>query len=248
MLTGAKLFPVLYKSHALIIPVGELMLMEGFSVLLKWLEKPPHFVCSDKTNLNYSYSRLSFSQSYKFIPIHPLSYDGHMSQSQSQSTTPTAVTGSVFPSSCSNFLSLTLNFGPHVWEANDIFLDATLFKVPFTGKKTQLQQMHACEKLLLPIVIPTPSMPKSLQTAFRCNTSKNMKQGEDSKHIKITEDLLTSDWCSSQCISFVGEGDSLLITPLLVKMGNIFCDRYSLLVFARGSIRRRAGKNKLIFL
>lgn len=42
VLTGAKLFPVPHKSRTLIMPFGKLMLMEGFSVLLKWLEKPPH--------------------------------------------------------------------------------------------------------------------------------------------------------------------------------------------------------------
>lgn len=81
------------------------MLMEGFSVLLKWLEKPSYFACGNKTNPNYTYSRLSFGQSYKFISTHPLSYNGHISQSESHGRTPMAATGSVFPSSCSNFLS-----------------------------------------------------------------------------------------------------------------------------------------------
>lgn len=96
-----------------------------------WLEKPPYFTCRNKTNSNYSYLKLSFSQSYKFISIHPLSHNGHVSQSESHGTTPMAVTGSAFPSSCSNFLSFTLNFGPHLWATSTMFLEATLFRSAF---------------------------------------------------------------------------------------------------------------------
>lgn len=103
---------------------------EGFSVLM-WLEKPPYFTCRNKTNPNYSYLRLSFSQSYKFISTHPLSHNGYVSQSESHGTTPMAATGSVFPSSCSNFLSFTLNFGPHLWATSATFLEATLFLSAF---------------------------------------------------------------------------------------------------------------------
>lgn len=85
--------------------------------------------------------------------------------------------------------------------------------------------MHGCEKLSLPIVIPILFAPKSLQTAFRCNTAENMKHGEGSKHIKITEDLMTSGCCSGQRISFAGDGDSLLysgISPFTSENGEGF--------------------------
>lgn len=169
-----------------------------------------------------------------------------MSQSQSQRTTPTALTGSVFPSSCSHFLRLTLGSKCH-----------TSRSCPFQssfhwGKKIQLLQMYTCEKLSLPTVTPIPSAPKSLQTAFRSNTSKNMKQSEDSKHIKITEDLWTSGCRSGQCISFVGDGDSPLHPEISLFNTENGKDLYDTKIYfasiCQGSIRRRAGKKELILL
>lgn len=227
-----------------------LMLMEGFSVLLKWLERPPYFACSSKTNPNYSYLRLSLGQSYKFIPTHRLSYNGHVSQSQSQAMTPTTVTGSNFPSSCSNFLSLILNFGPRLWEVSVVFPEATLFKVLFIGKKSS-----SCKCTLVKNFTSSSTntiCAQELQAAFRCKTSKNTKASEDPKHISITEDLLISGCCTRQSIFFVGDWDSLSnseISPLLVKMGKIFYDsEIFFAIICQGKHQVKSREKKSVFL
>lgn len=84
--------------------------------------------------------------------------------------------------------------------------------------------MQACEKLSLPIVIPRPSAPKSLQTAFRCNPSKNMKQ------IEIYQDHRGpfDKWLLLRSMGGLQEMGIvyciLKSATLLVKMGKIFYD------------------------
>lgn len=140
------------------------MLMEGFSVLLKWLEKPSYFTCRNKTNPNYSYSRLSFSQPYKFTSAHPHSHNEHMSQSESHGTTPMAVTGSVFhlvpsiPHLVPIFLAshwiLDLIFGQQVPPSYSISKRLSLWKYPISCKCMLLKsylnqyqyQYHLCQR------------------------------------------------------------------------------------------------------
>lgn len=98
LLIGEMLFWAPNKSCTLNMYLGERMLIPEFCVLLKWLEKPPYFSCSNKTSPNNSYwcwVRLSFGQAYKFIPTHQLRCGRHESQS-TQGTFPLSLLEAFF--------------------------------------------------------------------------------------------------------------------------------------------------------